>query len=125
MNFSKKLNQKTFWEGEGLLQKDLRAWTIHIGAADGLAGCVRPVDLARTAVQVNTSRQLNKRLAIFWQTTLLDMNCCSDQNHSLTKQKTCNLETIILKGAQVWDFRPLGFSWFLLHKDCLGWWLWG
>ncbi len=30
-----------------------------------------------------------------------------------------------VKGAQVWDFRSLGFSWFLLHKAFLSCWLWG
>ncbi len=32
---------------------------------------------------------------------------------------------VCIKGAQVWDFLSLGFSWFLLHKAFLGWWLWG
>jgi hypothetical protein len=30
-----------------------------------------------------------------------------------------------VKGAQVWDFRSLWFSWYLQHKALLGRWLWG
>ncbi len=38
---------------------------------------------------------------------------------------TLQIHEQLTTSAQVWNFWSLGFSWFLLHKAVLGWWLWG
>ncbi len=71
--------------------------------------------------------QFTAPISILW-SLLSPLNCtvlyCT---HIKLNNPVCLLIVVLtsFKGTQVWDFRSLGFLWFLLHKAFLGWWLWG